>query len=167
MLRESSKQKWPSAICEKVGGPFAGVTDKKSRKQPMQSRMGPGLQHACCAAPRAHGKKNRPSSPPQTDLIRLQRAASRRFRPQCEHQPDRDACIQLGNGYRFAWAISIFLQLAAAMACCFPWRLSAAKSSSESLMLAAATFSSRCFTFDVPGIGSITGLRLRTHASAI
>ena len=34
-------------------------------------------------------------------------------------------------------------------------------------MEAAATLSSRCLTFDVPGMGSITGLRLSTQASAI
>ena len=31
----------------------------------------------------------------------------------------------------------------------------------------AATFSSRCATFEVPGMGSIIGLRLRTQARAI
>lgn len=44
---------------------------------------------------------------------------------------------------------------------------SAANSLSESLISTAATFSSRCFNFDVPGIGNITGLRSRIHASAI
>jgi hypothetical protein len=34
-------------------------------------------------------------------------------------------------------------------------------------MFAAATFCSRCFTFEVPGIGNITGLRFSTQASAI
>ena len=34
-------------------------------------------------------------------------------------------------------------------------------------MFTAATFSSRCATFEVPGIGSITGLRLSSQASAI
>ena len=33
------------------------------------------------------------------------------------------------------------------------------------LRLAAATFSSRCATFDVPGMGSITGERCSSHAS--
>lgn len=34
-------------------------------------------------------------------------------------------------------------------------------------MSAAATFSSRCATWDVPGIGSMTGLRFKIQASAI
>jgi hypothetical protein len=33
------------------------------------------------------------------------------------------------------------------------------------LIEAAAMFSSRCFTEDVPGMGSITGERCRSHAS--
>ena len=33
-------------------------------------------------------------------------------------------------------------------------------------MFTAATFSLRCTTFDVPGIGSITGLRFKSQASA-
>src|SRR4029077_14451653 len=48
-----------------------------------------------------------------------------------------------------------------------PSRSSAAKSWSDSVIFTAATFSSRCATFDVPGIGSMTGLRLSTQASAI
>ena len=43
----------------------------------------------------------------------------------------------------------------------------AANSSSESATSAPATFSSRCLTRLVPGIGIITGLRLSIHASAI
>src|SRR5690606_15905187 len=42
-----------------------------------------------------------------------------------------------------------------------------AKSSSDNSIPAAATFSSRCLTLDVPGMGSITGLRFKAHASAI
>ena len=42
-----------------------------------------------------------------------------------------------------------------------------ANSSSVSSIFTAATFSSRCATFEVPGIGSITGLRFSTQASAI
>jgi hypothetical protein len=34
------------------------------------------------------------------------------------------------------------------------------------MISAAATFSSRCATFDVPGIGNITGDRFSNHASA-
>lgn len=45
--------------------------------------------------------------------------------------------------------------------------LSAANSSSVSLMVAAAAFSSRCSTDDVPGIGSMAGDRFSSHASAI
>ena len=48
-----------------------------------------------------------------------------------------------------------------------PSRSSVAYSSSLSWMSNAATFSSRCLTFEVPGIGSITGLRLSTQASEI
>src|SRR5262245_56198155 len=48
-----------------------------------------------------------------------------------------------------------------------PARSSAAKSWSDRLMFTAATFSSRCATFEVPGIGNMTGLRLSTQASAI
>ena len=44
---------------------------------------------------------------------------------------------------------------------------SALKSSSLRTMSAAATFSSRCLTLPVPGMGSITGLRFSTQASAI
>ena len=40
-------------------------------------------------------------------------------------------------------------------------------SSSDSIKSTAATFSSRCTTFEVPGIGNITGLRFSNHASAI
>ena len=36
-----------------------------------------------------------------------------------------------------------------------------------SLIVAAATFSSRCATLPVPGIGSMTGLRFKSQASAI
>src|SRR5262245_20595965 len=43
----------------------------------------------------------------------------------------------------------------------------ASNSSIESWISVAATFSSRCSTFEVPGMGSITGLRLSTHARAI
>ena len=39
-------------------------------------------------------------------------------------------------------------------------------SSSVRAISAAATFSSRCATFEVPGIGSITGERFSSHASA-
>jgi hypothetical protein len=39
-------------------------------------------------------------------------------------------------------------------------------SSSVNSIPAEATFSSRCFSLDVPGIGSITGERLSSHASA-
>ena len=38
--------------------------------------------------------------------------------------------------------------------------------SSSSSSSAAAVFSSRCFTLDVPGIGSITGERCSSQASA-
>ncbi len=48
-----------------------------------------------------------------------------------------------------------------------PARSSAANSSSESLIAAAPTFSSRCATLPVPGIGSMTGLRFKSQASAI
>src|SRR5580693_1720404 len=48
-----------------------------------------------------------------------------------------------------------------------PARSSVANSSSESLIAAAPTFSSRCATLPVPGIGSMTGLRLSSQASAI
>src|SRR5262245_9575926 len=48
-----------------------------------------------------------------------------------------------------------------------PSRSRASNSSSDSWILAAATFSSRCAILDVPGMGSMTGLRLSTHASAI
>ena len=43
---------------------------------------------------------------------------------------------------------------------------SVSNSSSDSSISAAATFSSRCATFDVPGIGSITGERFSSQASA-
>jgi len=46
-------------------------------------------------------------------------------------------------------------------------RSSVANSSSASEIAAAPTFSSRCATLPVPGIGSITGLRLSNQASAI
>ena len=47
-----------------------------------------------------------------------------------------------------------------------PALLSVSNSSSDSSISAAATFSSRWATFDVPGIGSITGDRFSSHASA-
>ncbi len=47
-----------------------------------------------------------------------------------------------------------------------PALLSVSNSSSDNSMSAAATFSSRWATFDVPGIGSITGDRLSSQASA-
>ncbi len=47
----------------------------------------------------------------------------------------------------------------------FPLR--ARRSSAVSWMPADATFSSRCFTDEVPGIGSIAGDRARSHAVAI
>ncbi len=43
----------------------------------------------------------------------------------------------------------------------------AENSSFERVMSTAATFSSRCLTLEVPGIGSMTGLRFSTQASAI
>src|SRR5262249_34196256 len=43
---------------------------------------------------------------------------------------------------------------------------SAARSSRDSLTLAASAFSSRCSIERVPGMGSITGERARSHASA-
>src|SRR4029077_18904937 len=49
----------------------------------------------------------------------------------------------------------------------FPLLSRLSNSSSESSIPAAATFSSRCETFEVPGMGSMTGLRFRTQASAI
>lgn len=48
-----------------------------------------------------------------------------------------------------------------------PSRSSAANSSSDSTIFTAATFSSRWATFEVPGMGSMTGLRFSTQASAI
>jgi hypothetical protein len=47
-----------------------------------------------------------------------------------------------------------------------PAALNSSNSSSLSMISAAATFSSRCATFDVPGIGNITGDRFSNHASA-
>ena len=49
----------------------------------------------------------------------------------------------------------------------FAARSSAWNSSSFSVMFTAAVFSSRCATLPVPGIGSMTGLRFNTQASAI
>ena len=47
-----------------------------------------------------------------------------------------------------------------------PALLRVSNSSSDNSIPAAATFSSKCATFDVPGIGSITGERFSNHASA-
>jgi len=58
-------------------------------------------------------------------------------------------------------------QYQAALKSFLPSASSAANSSSDSVMPTAATFSSRCLTFEVPGIGSITGLRFSTQARAI
>src|SRR5262249_9714956 len=47
-----------------------------------------------------------------------------------------------------------------------PAVLNSSNSSSPRVISAAATFSSRCATLDVPGIGNITGDRFSNHASA-
>src|SRR4029079_5656449 len=48
-----------------------------------------------------------------------------------------------------------------------PFHPTSRNSSSLNSIVAANAFSSRCFTRDVPGIGSITGERFSSHASAI
>src|ERR1044071_2824749 len=66
--------------------------------------------------------------------------------------------------------IARFRSMLRSQACWYsiwPSRSRASNSLSDRSILTAATFSSRCATFDVPGIGSMTGLRLSTHASAI
>jgi hypothetical protein len=60
----------------------------------------------------------------------------------------------------------VYRVYAGAAVCLRPTASRRANSSSLSLTLTAATFSSRCFTLVVPGIGSITGLRLSNQASA-
>jgi hypothetical protein len=88
------------------------------------------------------------------------------YRPFCGTQSD--GAVDRENGRRVGSRLRQHFEIGtqAALKTFVPSASSALNSSSDSVKFTAATFSSRCLTFDVPGIGSITGLRFNTQSSA-